>query len=204
MRPQDSGRATGEARQFAARRPFDIGRQPFFDATMILRLGLLLPAVLLLASCVTPTGPAVDLVEARVLPLALDSDFEFRKFRRFLNQPEVFADTESEMINFERRRANFGALLADQRLRREGTYFDFFWRARRTADLIVRFEYRQAKTGNAVMAQEIQVPQARGTMKSSFAVIGDSYRFDGPVTAWRCLLIEDNRIVGLTQSFLWR
>lgn len=171
---------------------------------MILRFGLLLCAVLMLASCVTPTGPAVEMPEAPVLPLALDDDFEFRKVRRFLNQPELFQTTENEMINFERARVNFGALETDQLLERQGTYFDIFWRARRTTDLTVRFEYRQAKTGNAVMAQEIQVPQARGTMKSSFNVIGDNYQWDGPVTAWRCLLIEDGRIVAFTQSFLWR
>ena len=173
---------------------------------MNLRLGLI-PAALILASCVTPTAPPVEMPEANVLPLALDSDFEFRKTRRTLNQSALVRETdgpENPVIAFERNRINFGALSAEERLQREGTYYDFFWRAKRPAEVTVRFEYRQAKTGNAVMAQEIYVPNARGTMKSSFEVIGDNFQWDGPVTAWRCLIIENNRIVGFTQSYLWK
>jgi hypothetical protein len=48
------------------------------------------------------------------------------------------------------------------------------------------------------------VSQAKGTVKSSFSVIGDEFLWDGPVTAWRCLLIENGRIVGFTQSYLWK
>jgi hypothetical protein len=68
----------------------------------------------------------------------------------------------------------------------------------------VRLEYRQAKTGNAVRAREVAYEQAQGSVKTSFAVIGDSYLWNGPVTAWRCLLIENKRIVGFTQSYLWK
>jgi hypothetical protein len=200
---QHPERASRQARQIAFFQPFDIGRQTFFHAGMILRLGLL-PAALLLASCVTPTAPPVEMPEANVLPLALDSDFEFRKTRRTINQAEINPVTDNEMLNFERARINYGALSADERRQREGTYYDFFWRASRPADLTVRFEYRQAKTGNAVMAQEIFVPQAKGTMKSSFQVTGDNFLWDGPATAWRCLLIENNRIVAFTQSYLWK
>ena len=170
---------------------------------MKLHLGLL-PAALLLASCVTPTAPPVEMPEANVLPLALDSDFEFRKTRRTINQAELNPVTDNEMLNFERARINYGALSADERRQREGTYYDFFWRASRPADLTVRFEYRQAKLGNDVRAQEIAYRQARGTVKTSFAVIGDNFLWDGPVTAWRCLLIENNRIVAFTQSYLWK
>ncbi len=164
----------------------------------------LLLATLLLASCVTPTPPAAERPDAPVLPLALDGDFSFRKTIRFLNQPDLMMETLSEPIIFERKRVNFGALTEDERRQRQGTYFDFFWRARRPADITVRFEYRQAKLGNAVRAKETSVSQARGTMKSSFAVIGDEFLWDGPVTAWRCLLIENNRIVAFKQSYLWK
>jgi hypothetical protein len=166
------------------------------------RSGLLL-AVLLAASCTTAPKP-VELAEARVLPLALDQDFEFRKVKRFINQPETFTETPNEVILFERRQINYGALSAEERKQREGTYFDIWWRARREADLTVRLEYRQARLGNDVRAQEISYTGAKGTVKTSFAVIGDSYHWDGPVTAWRCLLIENGRIVAVTQSFLWK
>jgi hypothetical protein len=193
---------TSDASQIPFRAPFDIRGQTFFDARMQLRNGLFV-AALLLASCAAPPKP-VALVDAPVLSLALDNDFEFRKVKRFLNQPELFQPTENEMINFDRRRVNFGALSAEERRQRQGTYFDFFWRANRPADLKVRFEYRQARLGNAVRAQEVAYEQAKGTVKTSFAVVGDSYHWAGPVNAWRCLLIENNRIVAFTQSYLWK
>jgi len=163
----------------------------------------LFAAALLLASCAAPPKPA-ELANAPVLPLALDSDFEFRKVKRFLNQPELFQPTLNETVTFERTRVNFGALSADERRQRQGTYFDIFWRAKRPADLAVRLEYRQAKLGNAVRAQEVAYQGAKGSVKTSFAVTGDNYLWDGPVTAWRCLLIENNRIVAFTQSYLWK
>ena len=192
-----------EARQFPhAHGRLTTAAKPSCIVLMFLRPGLFV-AVLLLASCATPPK-AVELVDAPVLPLALDGDFSFRKISRFLNQPELFQTTQNETINFERTRVNFGALSADERRRRQGTYFDFFWRANRPADLTVRLEYRQAKTGNAVRAQEVAYEQAQGSVKTSFAVIGDNYQWNGPVTAWRCLLIENKRIVAFTQSYLWK
>ena len=163
----------------------------------------LVTAAVLLASCAAPPR-AVELPSAPVLPLALDNDFQFRKVKRFINQPATFQPTQNDMLKFERNRVNHGALSADERKQREGTYFDFFWRARRPADLTVRLEYRQAKLGNSVRAQELYYPQAEGTVKTSFAVVGDNYHWDGPVTAWRCLLIENKRIVAFTQSYLWK
>lgn len=175
---------------------------------MILRPVLAILATVLLASCVTKSPPATEMPEANVLPLALDNDFSFRKTIRFLNQREFTSvplpRRGNETLRFQRQWINYGALSQDERNRREGSYYDIFWRAGRPADITVRFEYRQAKLGNEVRAQETFVPQAKGTVKSSFSVIGDEFLWDGPVTAWRCLLIENGRIVGFTQSYLWK
>lgn len=174
---------------------------------MNLRPGLAVLASALLASCVTSSPPAVELPEAKVLPLALDNDFGFRKTIRLLNQKkftDIPAPRDNETIAFQRSWINYGALTQAERTEREGSYYGIFWRAARPADITVRFEYRQAKLGNAVRAKETFVPQAKGTVKSSFSVIGDDFLMDGPVTAWRCLLIENGRIVAFTQSYLWK
>ena len=174
---------------------------------MNLRPGIAVLASLLLCSCVTSSPPATEIPDAKVLPLALDNDFGFRKTIRYLNQlkfTSVPLPRGNEPLQFQREWMNYGALSADERQQREGTYYDIFWRAERPADITVRFEYRQAKLGNAVRAKETFVPQAKGTIKSSFSVIGDDFLWDGPVTAWRCLLIENGKIVGFTQSYLWK
>jgi len=86
---------------------------------------------------------------------------------------------------------------------RVGDYFDFFWRAERDANVIIRLEYRQEKLRAFVQAREISYANAKGNLKTEFTIIGDDYFADGRVTAWRCLLIENGRIVAENRSYLW-
>lgn len=137
------------------------------------------------------------------MPLALDDNFEFRKFKVFLNDPATFIPTVSEPITFERRRASFGQLTNVDAREFVGKYFTFFWRSTRTSDLTVRFEYQQAKLGPYVMAQEVGYTHCKGSRETAFSIIGDDYKEAGPVTAWRALLIEGGKVVALTQSYLW-
>lgn len=160
-------------------------------------------ALIFAAPGLVAAEPARRLDKANVLPLALDDAFQFRKTKIFLNEPELFKPTTDPMIAFERVRVNHGAVTQYDRQQRYGHYYTFFWRSSRATDLTVRFEYRQERLGAYVQAREIFYPAAKGTLKSQFQVIGDDYAEEGKVTAWRALLIENGRIVGLTQSFLW-
>jgi hypothetical protein len=153
--------------------------------------------------CKEPPVLPKQLDKATVLPLALDDSIQFRKTKIFLNEPELFKPTTDNMISFERQRINFGAVTQFDRQMRYGHYYTFFWRAGRKADLTLRFEYRQQKLGSYVQAKELFYPAAKGSVTSKFSVIGDDYAEEGKVTAWRAVLIENGRIVGLTQSFLW-
>lgn len=141
--------------------------------------------------------------KANVLPLALDDHFQFRKVKSFLNDPKTFKATDNPMILFERQRINFGAVTDTDKKLREGHYFTFFWRVSGRADVTVRFEYRQEKLGAYVQAREVAYKDVHGSGKTSFSIIGDDYRDEGRITAWRAVLIEDGKIVGLTQSYLW-
>ncbi len=162
---------------------------------------------LLCATLLAATGfcadPARLLEKANALPLALNDAFEFRKTKTFLNDPQLTKPTAEPMIAFERARMNFGAVNQYDRQERYGQYFTFFWRAGQKADLTVRFEYRQENLGSYVQAQDKFYEGAKGSMKSEFKVVGDDYRKDGRITAWRAILIENGKIVGLNQSFLW-
>jgi len=143
------------------------------------------------------------LVKANVLPLALEDGFEFRKQQLLLNDPQFIKPTRDKMVAFEHDRLNYGAVSSDERRERMGNYFRFWWRASRPANLTVRLEYRQANLGGYVQAQEIDVNVPKGTHETKFQVVGDDYLKDGRVTAWRALLIENGRIVALSQSYLW-
>lgn len=161
------------------------------------------------------------------LPVALSHDFEFRKTKLFFmsekapkaserarsssstvggksNAPNQKVSTVPDApIAFERQYRLFGAVTALDQRQRFGNYFDFYWRAKRPSDVTVRLEYRQEKLHEHVQAQEISYRNVHGTKRTEFKVVGDDYFDDGRVIAWRCLLIENGRIVAENRSFMW-
>jgi len=161
------------------------------------------------------------------LPVAPDPDFQFRKTKIFNLAAQLPKDlqraraatnlsantstktnapstvTQEQSLLFERSYRLYGAVTAFDQRQRFGEYFDFFWRAKRSAEVIVRFEYKQEKLRAFVQAKELHYPRAHGTCQSEFRVIGDEYANDGAVLAWRCLLITNGRIVAEKRSFLW-
>jgi len=166
----------------------------------------------------------VLLRQIKPLPTAFDRDFEFRKTKLFLMSEEAPQTKQSSKgntksgdftsskapttaqaaaITFERQYRLFGAVTKLDQHQRFGNYFDFFWRVRRPADVTVRLEYQQSKLHAHLQAQEVSYNDVRGDQKTEFKVIGDDYFDGGRVIAWRCLLINDGRIVAEKRSFLW-
>ena len=164
--------------------------------------------VALLTSCATRSEPPRQTTVAKpeVLPLALSDGFAFTKVSTFFNDPRdprTQKATTNAMIQFERQRVNYGAVNQLDRAERYGHYFNVWWKSDRPADVTVRLEYRQENLGSHVQAKDIFYPGAIGTVESKFTVIGDVYKDDGKITAWRLLLVVDGKVVGLRQSFLW-
>ena len=158
------------------------------------------------------------------LPVALDDNFQFRKTKLFYLDPnppkakKSFSQALSANANnpnnptagiaeaslgFERTYRLYGAISQADKNQRYGNYMDFFWRVKRPANVTVRLEYRQEKLRAFVQAREVSYPNATGNNKTEFAIIGDDYSQDGRVTAWRCLLIENGKIVAENRSYLW-
>ena len=161
-----------------------------------------------------------QLAKVNPLPVALSNDFQFRKTklfylseiapksRRSLTSSVSGSGTRNAGIaeasmNFERTYRMYGAITAADQRQRYGNYLDFFWRAKRPANVTVRLEYRQEKLRAFVQAREISYANVVGNRKTAFAIVGDDYFNDGRVTSWRCLLIENDRIVAETRSYLW-
>jgi hypothetical protein len=164
--------------------------------------------ILLLANNLACAENPLPLPESNVLPLALSDDFQFRKFDIFINaelRPRATPmETRELMIYMERHRREFGAIDQNEIDAKTGEFFTFFWRAKRQADLTLRFEYRQSNLKNLVQAREINYSTARGSHESEFDIVGNDYSEDGRVTSWRALLIENHVIVALLQSRAWR
>ena len=172
--------------------------------------------------CIRAAEEPRVLTKVNPLPVALDRDFEFRKTKLYLlADPAVRSsvDKSSKLssvapdskgatiqdasITFERQYYLYGAVTVLDQRQRYGNYFTFFWRAKRDANITMRLEYRQEKLHAHVQAQEISYTNARGSHKTDFKVIGEDYLEDGRVIAWRCLLIENGRIVAENRSFVW-
>jgi hypothetical protein len=188
-----------------------------------------LPALVLLAAlssvtaCAAPAPKPTPRVLTKVdpLPTALNDDFQFRKTKLFhltitppkskrslssavsSNPHNPAAGIAEASLGFERTYRMHGAVTNADRNQRYGNYFDFFWRAKRPANVTVRLEYRQEKLRAFLQAREISYTNVKGNHKTEFAIIGDDYLQDGRVISWRCLLIENGRIVAENRSFLW-
>ena len=158
------------------------------------------------------------------LPVALNDNFQFRKTKLFYldpNPPKAKHSISQALsanannpnnptsgiaeasIGFERTYRLYGAITQADKNQRYGNYMDFFWRVKRPAKVTGRLEYRQEKLRAFVQAREVSYSNATGNNKTEFAIIGDDYFEDGRVTAWRCLLIENGKIVAENRSYLW-
>jgi hypothetical protein len=164
--------------------------------------------IILIGGIMVKAEYPLPIESANVLPLAINDDFEFRKFELFRNAPAFPGatpiPTKDLMVDFERKHRLWGALDASDVSARTGQYFTFFWRAKRRANLTIRLEYRQAVLKNYVQARELNYPNAKGSHTSEFAIVGNDYETDGAVTSWRAILIEDRKIVALLQSRTWQ
>jgi len=185
-----------------------------------MKSGIVLVLGLVVAATASAADTARQLVKVNPLPVALSDDFQFRKTKLFylseiapksrksLSSTVSSSGTRNAGIaeasmNFERTYRMYGALTSADQRQRFGNYFDFFWKAKRPGNVTVRLEYRQEKLRSFVQAREIDCPNVKGNQKTEFAVIGDDYLNDGRVISWRCLLIENGRIVAENRSYLW-
>jgi hypothetical protein len=182
------------------------------------RIPLTLAAILLgLATLVVAQGVAQGAPKASLsissravaaaptLPLALDDAFKVDKVFSVLIDHAVNGKADSAWLKMESDRRYFGAINEFERRQRDGHSYTVHWSVRPATkgEITVRFEYRQQKLGSHVQTQDVTYEKASGSMRTEFMVQGDEYHQDGQVTAWRVLLVEEGRIVGLQQSFLW-
>jgi hypothetical protein len=160
---------------------------------------------LALIGCASTQPKTYQVQAPKPLPLAPDRDFAFRKTKLYFldDHPKLILGLIDASIAFERPYRLYGALTGLDQHALFGDYLDFFWRARRQADVTVRLEYRQEKLHAFVQAREIHYPRARGYHETEFAIIGDEYSDYGQILAWRASLIVDGRIAAVTRSYLW-
>ena len=119
--------------------------------------------------------------------------------------PKSPLDTGTDRyVEFERKRALYGAITPSDQRERYGNYFTFMWEAKRPVDVVMRLEYRQQSLGPMVQTKEIPYRAASGRIITRFQVTGDDYLQYGRVLAWRATIVERGRVVAEKKSYLWR
>ena len=107
-------------------------------------------------------------------------------------------------IKFEKQHYLYGAITHAEQMDRAGQYYNIFWKVTdRSQPVTVRFEYRQRDTGLKVKTREIEVSDVRRNNVTGFQVIGEEFRTDGPVTAWRASVVRGKDQLVAYDSFLW-
>jgi hypothetical protein len=138
------------------------------------------------------------------LPKELDAKVKLKKIYDFLNDPAKTATGGHKELEYEFKYFNHGAVTQAQRESRKGHYYVVNWSQGGAAEaLTLRFDYRQQNTRDKVNTVEIPYPQARGSLKGTFAVTGESYRTHGDVISWRISVVRNGKIVAEQKSFVW-
>jgi len=112
---------------------------------------------------------------------------------------------DDPMVRGEVLRRLHGAVSWSERLDRLGQYFTVLWSEAEGAGkpATVVFEYQQAATGAAVRRKTLEFAPDAVSGKAEFDVIGEDFRRNGRVLAWRISLRRGDEEVASRQSYLW-
>jgi hypothetical protein len=107
-------------------------------------------------------------------------------------------------LRFEHERKLHGAISDAERAERQGDYYTVFWKVKdRSQPVTVRFEYKQKATGLKLKVLEQEVTDIGRSNTTDFSVIGNDYLVNGPVTAWRVVLLRGKDTLVTYNSYLW-
>lgn len=111
---------------------------------------------------------------------------------------------QDRYVEFERKRALYGAITPSDQRERYGNYFTFIWESKQPVDVTVRLEYQQQALGPMIQMKEMSYRGVKGRTITRFQVTGDDYLQYGRVLAWRATILENGRAVAERRSYLWR
>ncbi len=109
------------------------------------------------------------------------------------------------MLRFERQHFLHGAVTVEEKRDRVGHYYTMFWNAGpHRGPVTLRFAYRQSKAGERIFTHEQLVKDVKARNTTSFRITGGNYHRFGRVVAWEATLLESDRVIDTTRSFLWK
>ncbi len=139
------------------------------------------------------------------LPVEKDENISLNKIYTYLNDPtQNRPGAGNGMMMYEPKYWNHGAILAKDRLDRQGNIFVINWQNDgQPSDFVVRLDYRQAMSRERVMTKTQEYKNFDGYEKTVLKVTGDDYVKGGVVNSWRISIVRDGKIVAQEKSFIW-
>jgi hypothetical protein len=149
-----------------------------------------------------PDGMKVD------LPVEQDESVSLNKIYTYLNDSDPRRKAppppDNAMMLYEPKYWDHGAILAKDRLDRQGNIFVINWQNDgEPSDFTVRLDYRQAMTRERVMTKTQEYKNFDGYEKTVLKVTGNEYLRGGVVHSWRISIVRNGKIVAQEKSFIW-
>ena len=149
-----------------------------------------------------PDGMKVD------LPVEQDESVSLNKIYTYLNDSDPRRKAppppDNQMMLYEPKYWDHGAILSKDRLDRQGNIFVINWQNDgEPSDFTVRLDYRQAMTRERVMTKTQAYKNFDGYEKTVLKVTGDEYLRGGVVHSWRISIVRNGKIVAQKKSFIW-
>lgn len=114
-------------------------------------------------------------------------------------------ESQDPMIYTEAAYYLHGALTNEERLARVGNYYTVYWKTEdETSPVTIEFQYTQSNTGSEVKKQEQTFTAHKGKGRAKFNILGQDYRRDGRVIAWKATATQNGVEIGSQVSFLWK
>jgi hypothetical protein len=126
-----------------------------------------------------------------------DAEISKVNYYRFNGQKNIVAAEQKHYL--------YGAVSQEEIEGREGIYFNVHWGVKdRSQPVKLVLQYRQSKTGSALYNKEVEVTDVKGSNTTELNVIGDEWKTNGNVTAWKISLVRGKQEIAEHHSYLWQ
>ena len=117
----------------------------------------------------------------------------------------MFDQNGNLMARGEVQRLLHGAVTVEEQRQKIGQYYHVIWKqedASMLGDEII-FEYQQASSGSKIK-RLVHKTAAAKEIDAYFSIVGNDYRRNGRVLAWRATVRRDGQTIASQKSYMWR
>lgn len=111
------------------------------------------------------------------------------------------------MVKMEKLRRLHGSVSMAERAQKLGQYYTLVWNDEAgvgQGDVELILQYQQGATGSRIKRMMNTFPSGESEGKVEFSIVGEDYKKNGRVLAWKATLQRGKRVIATRQSYLWQ